>query len=225
MDAERFPIVLETKIMTEFVNSFALAEALPRYAQHAIPWLWQLDKHRALHPMFVSFTTAPYTLSIICDVMANVLNRESLRSAAAWMMIFVAALTPFTALFGWFFWMSDDSAAGSIHRMTIHMWLGTCLAIVFVAVGIWRWRFFKRGKAPNIAYVAVVCVLFGALVYQASLGGYQSFESGPMSMPPMTGKASVLYPPAPGWASGNAKASWAPGNISLLAARTAGGAV
>ncbi len=211
--------------MFAWFNSFPLGMALPRYAQHAIPWLWQLDKHRALHPMFVSFTTAPYTLSIICDVVANALNRESLRSAAAWMMFFAAAITPFTALFGWFFWMSDDSAAGSIHRMTIHMWLGTSLAICFVAVGIWRWRFFKRGKGPNIAYLAVVYVLFAALVYQASLGGYQSFESGPMSMPPMTGKASLLYragrAPAAVFVGAEARLAYS----SSLAAGAAGGAV
>src|SRR5690348_13111462 len=83
-----------------------------------------------LHPILVNFTAALVRVSIASDLLGRFFKAESLRNTGwrTWRTLFYAIIvTPFTAVTGWLFWMSDDNG---VTGMTIHKWLGTGLAIL-----------------------------------------------------------------------------------------------
>jgi len=59
--------------------------------------------------------------------------------------------------------------------ITVHQWLGTSVAALFVLLAVWRWRIQKSDIPPGSAYLAALFVLVLALVYQGSLGGTMAF--------------------------------------------------
>jgi len=62
--------------------------------------------------------------------------------------------------------------------MTIHKWLGTALAVIFIGLVFWRWRIHRRAQgAPSWAYLACAAIVLGALTLQGHLGGKMSFDS------------------------------------------------
>ena len=70
--------------------------------------------------------------------------------------------------------MKDDIG---VTGMTIHKWLGTSLAIVIVALLLWRWVVYKKDRWPSLIYLFSGILVVAALVYQGHLGGNQSFGS------------------------------------------------
>ena len=135
-----------------------------------------------LHPILVNFTAALLPVSVLSDVLGVVLRKESLKSAGWWMLLYAAAVTPLTAIAGWL-WMR--SMGDMDHpEMTAHKWLGTALAVAFVAVALWRWRIYRNGNKPNALYLVAVGVVALALVVQGHLGGTMSFGGGSGSSPP-----------------------------------------
>jgi uncharacterized membrane protein len=139
--------------------------------------LKQWDSDWKIHPILVNFTAALVPVSVASDIAARLFRREALREVGWWTMFYAGVITPFTALFGWLFWMPDDNGA---HNMAIHKWLGSGLAVAFIALLIWRWWFHKHRRWPNLAYFLVGTVTIGCLMYQGHLGGQQTF--GPMNM-------------------------------------------
>ena len=129
-----------------------------------------------LHPILVNFTAALVPVSFLCDVLGRWLKRESLLAAGWWTLLFGAVATPLTALSGWL-WLRD---MGDVEHgeMVIHKWLGTALALLFVVLAYWRWRFHRSAFRPSGAYLTVVGLLVAALVVQGHLGGMMSFGAG-----------------------------------------------
>ena len=129
-----------------------------------------------LHPILVNFTAALIPVSFLSDLLGRWLKRESLLSAGWWTLLFGAVATPLTALAGWL-WLSD---MGDVeHReMLVHQWLGTGLALLFLLVAYWRWRFHRAAAPPSARYLAVSAVLVAALAVQGHLGGMMSFGTG-----------------------------------------------
>jgi uncharacterized membrane protein len=75
--------------------------------------------------------------------------------------------------------MPDDVG---VQNMTLHKWLGTCLAVAFLAALSWRWRFHRHDRWPSLIYLVTIAAIVGALIFQGHLGGDQSF--GPMTDSP-----------------------------------------
>ena len=101
-------------------------------------------------------------------------RRLSLHNVAAWMIFYEALLTPFTVAAGW--WWKHESGSGLPHRLiTVHQWLGSAAALLFIVLGLWRWSIHKQGVSPSIAYLALTVATVGALIYQGSLGGAMVF--------------------------------------------------
>lgn len=151
----------------------------PARAERAVPWLARLDSRYDLHPICVEFTVALFITSVLMDLFAGWTSSQGLLSAAAWNMLVAGCITPLTSLLGFFFWMHDDQTPTSnLDRMTIHMWLGSALAIIFISIGWWRWRDYRQSRRPGPTYRIIAAILLIALVYQAYLGGYQSFNTG-----------------------------------------------
>src|SRR5438477_73049 len=62
--------------------------------------------------------------------------------------------------------------------MTIHKWLGTALAVVFLALTFWRWRIHRRAEElPSRLYLTCAAVIVGLLTLQGHLGGKMSFSA------------------------------------------------
>src|SRR5437660_1526952 len=83
-----------------------------------------------LHPILVNFTAALLPASLLSDVLGRLLRKQSLAAAGWWMMLYAALITPFTALAGWM-WLRQMSDM-NMPPMTIHKWLGTALAVIFI---------------------------------------------------------------------------------------------
>ena len=126
------------------------------------------------HPILVNFTAALLPLSFLSDVLGRMLQRKSLHNAGWWLMVYAVLITPLTVAAGW--WWKHAAGPGLPSQViTVHQWLGTCLALMFVMLATWRWNFQKRDEAPNLAYLALAFVTVLALVYQGSLGGMMVF--------------------------------------------------
>lgn len=151
----------------------------PMLASGVIDNLKQFVSDHHVHPILVNFTAALVPVSLGADLMARVFRRESLRATGFWTLCFAAAITPLTAITGWLFWMPDDVG---VRNMTIHKWLGTSLAVAFLAVLAWRWAFHRRKSWPSLIYLLTAAVVVAALIFQGHLGGDQSF--GPMTSSP-----------------------------------------
>ena len=141
---------------------------------NAIDSLRTFVSDQKIHPILVNFTAALVPVSVGADIIARIVKKQSLRATAWWTLFVAACITPFTAIAGWLFWMKDDIG---VTGMTIHKWLGTSLAIVIVALLLWRWVVYKKDRWPSLIYLFSGILVVAALVYQGHLGGNQSFGS------------------------------------------------
>ncbi len=126
-----------------------------------------------LHPILVNFTAALVPVSVASDFAGRVVKNESLRNAAWWTLFYATAITPFTAITGWLFWMPDDNGASG---MAIHKWLGSGLALLLFGLFAWRWNLHRRQQWPTTAYFVAGIIFVAALAYQGHLGGQQVFS-------------------------------------------------
>jgi uncharacterized membrane protein len=133
------------------------------------PFSWQ-----NIHPILVNFTAALIPASVFSDMLGKLLRRESLRHAAWWTLLYAAAVTPMTALAGWF-WKRSIEAALSADSIAVHQWLGIALAFAFPVLVVWRRRFHRRGESPGLAYFVTAVLTLLALMYQGHVGGSMAF--------------------------------------------------
>jgi uncharacterized membrane protein len=133
------------------------------------PFSWQ-----NIHPILVNFTAALIPISVLSDVSGKLLRRESLQHTAWWTLLYATAITPFTALAGWF-WKRAIEAALPPDIIAIHQWLGISLAAAFIILAVWRGLLHQRGESPGIAYLLLAALVSGALMYQGHLGGSMTF--------------------------------------------------
>jgi uncharacterized membrane protein len=127
-----------------------------------------------LHPILVNFTAALLPLALFSDLLGRWLKRSSLHSAAAWMVLYTAIITPLTGAAGWW-WKIKSAETLPPELIAVHQWLGTSLAMVFIVLAVWRWRLYRQNAVPTLAYLVFALVAVLALVYQGSLGGAMVF--------------------------------------------------
>jgi len=136
---------------------------------------WTLPKRpEEIHPILVNFTAALLPLAFLSDLLGRLLRRQALQAAGLWMMVYEAAISPLTVLAGWW-WKSTEANQLPAKLITLHQWLGTAAALLFIALAVWRWSFHKRAVPPNWAYLAFTTIALVALVYQGSVGGAMVF--------------------------------------------------
>jgi uncharacterized membrane protein len=127
-----------------------------------------------LHPILVNFTAALVPVSVFSDILGKLLRRDSLNHAAWWTLLYATAITPCTALAGWF-WKRAVEAALPADVIAVHQWLGISLAVALILLTIGRGTLQRRGKSPGLAYLLPAALLVGALMYQGHLGGSMTF--------------------------------------------------
>jgi uncharacterized membrane protein len=138
-----------------------------------LPMLKQFVMTSKLHPVLVNFTAALVPVSVASDLAARCFKNQSLRNAGWWTLLYVTAITPFTAITGWLFWMPDDNGASG---MAIHKWLGSALAVLLCILFAWRLRLHQKQQWPSVAYFVVGVIFVAVLAYQGHLGGVQVFN-------------------------------------------------
>jgi uncharacterized membrane protein len=129
-----------------------------------------------IHPILVNFTAALVPASLGSDVLGKIFRKTSLQAAAFWMLLYAAAITPFTAIAG-YVWKRSVASALPADQIMMHQWLGISLAVLFLALGAWRWRLHSRNLVPGVSYFVFCVVVVLALVYQGTLGGQMAFGS------------------------------------------------
>jgi uncharacterized membrane protein len=127
-----------------------------------------------LHPILVNFTAALVPVSVFSDILGKLLRRASLNHAAWWTLLYATAITPCTALAGWF-WKRAIEAALPADVIAVHQWLGISLAVALILLTIRRGTLHQRGRSPGLAYLLPAALLVGALMYQGHLGGSMTF--------------------------------------------------
>jgi uncharacterized membrane protein len=138
-----------------------------------LPALQQFVNVTKLHPILVNFTAALVPVSVASDFAGRVIKSEALRHTAWWTLFYATAITPFTAITGWLFWMPDDNG---VTGMTIHKWLGTGLAVLLFVLFAWRWKLRRQALWASAPYLIVGVIFVAALAYQGHLGGTQVFS-------------------------------------------------
>ncbi|HEU5342312.1 DUF2231 domain-containing protein [Edaphobacter sp.] len=71
------------------------------------------------HPILVNFTAALLPLAFLSDLLGLWRKRASLHNAAAWMVLYAAIITPFTAAAGWW-WKSKSAGALPASIIVVH---------------------------------------------------------------------------------------------------------
>jgi plastocyanin/uncharacterized membrane protein len=127
-----------------------------------------------IHPILVNFTAALLPLALLSDLLGRIFRRQALHAAGFWMMLYEAVITPLTVLAGWW-WKSTEANQLPAKLITVHQWLGTVAALLFILLAAWRWRFHTRAIPPSWTYLVFTFIAFLALVYQGSLGGTMVF--------------------------------------------------
>jgi uncharacterized membrane protein len=145
----------------------------PMIAANFISALQQFVSETKLHPILVNFTAALVPLSVAADAVGRWRKDESLLNTGWWTLFCATAITPFTALAGWLFWMPDDNG---VTGMTIHKWLGTSLAVLLFGLFAWRLKIHRQKQWATIPYFITGAIFIVALVYQGYLGGQQVFS-------------------------------------------------
>jgi plastocyanin/uncharacterized membrane protein len=143
-------------------------------AAHGLPGFRPPRSPQELHPILVNFTAALLPLALLSDLLGLWLKRSSLHSAAAWMVLYAAIITPLTGAAGWW-WKIQSAGTLPPELITVHQWLGTSLALVFIVLAVWRWCLYRQNAVPTLAYLAFAVIAVLALVYQGSLGGAMVF--------------------------------------------------
>jgi uncharacterized membrane protein len=123
-----------------------------------------------LHPILVNFTAALVPASVGSDLLGRGLRKPSMHTAAWWMIVYAAAITPLTAISG-LWWKSREAGMLPARTVAQHQWLGVALVVCFVLMAMWRYRIYRRNVPPSVVYLIVGIVLVAALVVQGALGG------------------------------------------------------
>lgn len=127
-----------------------------------------------VHPILVNFTAALIPASVGSDVAGRLLRKASLHTAAWWMLVYAAAITPFTALAGWW-WKQRLGDTLSPDLILRHERLGFSLVFAFLALALWRDAAHRKQEVPGIPYLLFGGVLVVLLVVQGTLGGAMLF--------------------------------------------------
>jgi plastocyanin/uncharacterized membrane protein len=143
-------------------------------AVHGLPGFRPPRSPQELHPILVNFTAALLPLALLSDLLGLWLKRSSLHNAAAWMVLYAAIITPLTGAAGWW-WKIQSAGTLPPELITVHQWLGTSLALIFIVLAVWRWRLYRQNAVPTLAYLGLAVIAVLALVYQGSLGGAMVF--------------------------------------------------
>lgn len=132
-----------------------------------------------LHPIFVHFTIALTSASLVFDALGFFLNKTSLTAAGGWTLVGSAVMTLITISTG--FTSStrapiEEGEARSFLRA--HMALGLFFYGLLMAVTFWRVSLWQNGRGISWFYLTSLAVVALVMTAQGYLGGELVYRYG-----------------------------------------------
>jgi uncharacterized membrane protein len=132
-----------------------------------------------MHPIFVHFTIALTSASLVFDALGFFLNKTSLTSAGGWTLIGSAVMTLMTISTG----LTSSSRApveeGEARSfLRAHMALGLIFFGLLVAVMLWRLWLWQNGQGVSWLYLLSMAAVSLVMTLQGYLGGELVYRYG-----------------------------------------------
>src|SRR5919106_2106354 len=132
-----------------------------------------------MHPIFVHFTIALTSASLIFDALGFFLSKASLTAAGGWTIIGSAVMTLITISTG----LTSASRApveeGEARSfLRAHMALGLIFCGLLVAVTFWRVSLWQNGRGISWLYLISLAVVSLVMTMQGYLGGELVYRYG-----------------------------------------------
>jgi uncharacterized membrane protein len=132
-----------------------------------------------MHPIFVHYTIALTSASLVFDALGFFLSKPSLTAAGAWTLLGSAVMTLMTISTG----LSSSTRApveeGEARSfLRAHMVLGLVFFGLLVAITFWRVSLWQTGKGVSWLYLIALAVVALIMTVQGYLGGELVYRYG-----------------------------------------------
>src|ERR671918_1652492 len=132
-----------------------------------------------MHPIFVHFTIALTSASLIFDALGFFLSKASLTAAGGWTIIGSAVMTLITISTGLTSATRAPIEEGEARSfLRVHMALGLIFYGLLVAVTFWRVSLWQNGRGISWLYLTSLAVVSLAKTMQGYLGGELVYRYG-----------------------------------------------
>lgn len=132
-----------------------------------------------MHPVFVHFTIALTSASLIFDALGFLLNKDSLTAAGGWTLVGSAVMTLMTISTGLTSSTRAPIEEGEARSfLRAHMALGLIFFGLLVAVTFWRVSLWQNGLGISWLYLASLAVVALVMTMQGYLGGELVYRYG-----------------------------------------------
>lgn len=135
------------------------------------------------HPVFVHFSVALLTVSVVFHVLAKFLRdgrvRREMTVVADWSLWLGAVLTVATAVAGWLAYNSVIHDEPSHAAMTEHRNWGLATLAAFLALAAWSaWSHWRQAARASVAFVVLLAAAGALLAGTAWRGGELVYRHG-----------------------------------------------
>ena len=132
-----------------------------------------------MHPIFVHFTIALTSASLVFDALGFFLNKTSLAAAGGWTIVGAAVMTLMTISTGLTSSTRAPVEEGEARSfLRAHMALGLIFYGLLVGITLWRISLWQNGNAVSWVYVASLAVVSLVMTVQGYLGGELVYRYG-----------------------------------------------
>ena len=132
-----------------------------------------------IHPIFVHFTIALTTSSLVFDALARVLGVPSLAAAGWWTLVGAVPATLGAVASGVVSRLRLPMEEGEARRLLrAHMALGPTFLGLLVAVALWRWKVWSGAASLSWPYLAAMAAVAAVMTVQGYLGGELVYRCG-----------------------------------------------
>jgi len=134
------------------------------------------------HPIFVNFTVALLTISVICYWAGRFLPgqrwRQELLIVARWCLWAAAIITIVTVILGFYAYYTVAHDQTTHVVMTTHRnWALLTFAIIWIAT-IWSWFIYRSNKKTNIFFLMTLLIALTIMTVTAWYGAELVFRYG-----------------------------------------------
>lgn len=132
-----------------------------------------------MHPIFVHFTIALTSASLVFDALGFLLNKASMTAAGAWTLVGSAVMTLMTISTGLTSSTRAPIEEGEARSfLRAHMSLGLIFYGLLLAITFWRLSLWQNGRGVSWLYLASLAIVSLVMTMQGYLGGELVYRYG-----------------------------------------------
>lgn len=132
-----------------------------------------------MHPIFVHFTIALTSASLVFDAFGFFLNKTSLTAAGGWSLVGAAVMTLMTISTGLTSSTRAPVEEGEARSfLRAHMALGLIFFGLLMAVTLWRISLWQNGRGVSWLYLTSLAIVTLVMTIQGYLGGELVYRYG-----------------------------------------------